>query len=140
MSYRVPKTRRTKPCRFRNLIPIEVQELTNGCGGKGGWFKGPGDLFCRACKHHDFNYWLGGTEDDRLKADWQFYIHMCEEAASHRSWWTKTRKKALAWIYYRAVRHFGSRYFVYNPKQDAWTRLESEMSDAGYRPDEAYFE
>jgi hypothetical protein len=62
--------------RFRDLEPEERALICNGCGGKGHWFNPPDWLFKASCDHHDFNYWLGHTEEDRRRADWQFYVAM----------------------------------------------------------------
>lgn len=100
------------------MITLSYSELTdkqkslvcNGCGGKGGLVKPPNFLFKASCNQHDFYYWRGGTEEDRLKADKAFYEAMLVDV-SNAEWYNKVQYKAIAYIYYKAVRRFGAKYF-----------------------------
>lgn len=94
----------------------EVGEL-NGCGGKGSYIPIPDWIFTASCDHHDFNYWIGGTEDDRAEADWQFYQAMLEDANSQTSWWKRGWYRWWAYVYYKAVRSFSSSYFYYGEER-----------------------
>ncbi len=101
--------------RFLELTPEIIAALhdvgeLNGCGGKGGWLNSPEWLFTASCDHHDFNYWLGGDEQARKEADWQFYQAMLFDA-SKASWWKRPWYYLMAWSYYRAVRWFAGSYF-----------------------------
>jgi len=70
------------------------------------------EFFCHAsCDHHDFNYWLGCTEEDRKKADDQFYTEMQRDATGN-PW-----RQMVAWLYYQFVRRFGVAYFHYADKE-----------------------
>ncbi len=123
--------------RYRNLTDEEKNAITNGCGAKGGFISVPNFIFRASCRHHDFNYWLGNTEDDRRKADRQFYEAMKRDAAMVRSFWKRLYYRAWAWIYYKAVTHFGVRYFNYADQQKTWEDLYEEM-DEGYDEGDQY--
>jgi len=102
--------------RFRHLTETQKQFICNGCKGKGSWFDPPDFIFTDSCNHHDFNYWLGGSEGDRMKADWQFYQSMLE-AANKSSWYKRYWYKTLAWVYYQSVRLFATNYFHFAKSQ-----------------------
>lgn len=117
-------------CRWWSLSDRERAALGNGCGSKGGWFDPPDYLFTASCCHHDFNYWLGGSEADRAKADRQFLVAMLIDA-SRAPWWARWWLRGAAWRYYLAVRWFGARHFNYRrpeSNQETWSRLERAMS------------
>jgi len=98
--------------KFRHLTQKELGFISNGCGSKGGWIKVPNFIFKASCDHHDINYWIGGTESDRIKADWQFYEAMIEDANSY-GWYCRFWYRWWAWVYYQAVRRLGYKYFYY---------------------------
>ena len=66
--------------RFADLTESQKAFICNGCGPKGGWVPVPDFLFHASCDHHDFNYWLGCTEQDRRKADHEFLTEMLKDA------------------------------------------------------------
>jgi len=103
--------------RYRDLTEEQKAIICNGCGPKGGWVPVP-EFFCHAsCDHHDFNYWLGYREEDRLKADRQFYTEMRKDAG-----WNPW-KLSVALTYYLAVRVFGKSFFHYAKKERDVTDL-----------------
>jgi hypothetical protein len=106
--------------RFRNLTEKQKALICNGCGPKGGWVPVPEFCFHASCDHHDFNYWLGHTILDRLKADLQFYKEMRRDAGWHPG------KLALALSYFLAVRAFGAVCFHYAEKE----RDEADLAAA----------
>lgn len=118
--------RKEQPLRWRNLLPEERRAITNGCGGKGGWFNPPDYLFTASCDHHDFNYWLGGTQEDRREADEQFYEAMRFDA-SLAPLWQRWWLYGAAWRYYVAVRWFGKKYF-HEGRERTWEDLEEALS------------
>jgi len=100
--------------RWGHLTPEHVdamkkRKILNGCGGKGAWVNAPDFLFEASCWHHDFNYWVGGDEADRLKADWEFYQAMLRDVDRFASWWNGWWYRSVAWTYYQAVRRFAGR-------------------------------
>lgn len=84
----------------------------NGCGGKGGWVDPPEFVFHDSCNDHDISYSVGGTEADRKNADEAFYREM-KRAAAKAPWYAMTFLYSQAWIYYKAVRLFGGKFFNY---------------------------
>lgn len=130
MTYHVPPDRR-RACRWRNLTFDEQTVLSNGCGGKGGWLNPPDLRFEASCDQHDFNYWTGGSDADRLKADRQFYVAMLKDANT-ASWATRWLARLAAWSYFKAVRLFGDKHFHHGNRVTPWIDVEVEMEKAGY--------
>ena len=99
--------------KYKDLTKEEKDRICNGCGAKGGRIKPPLAIFFNAsCNHHDYGYWLGGTEEDRLKCDKKLYDALLLDCS------LLPRKKYLLYrlwskLYYYAVRAFGSKYFNY---------------------------
>ena len=103
--------------RYRDLSTGEKEFICNGCGPKGGFIPVP-EFFCHAsCDHHDFNYWIGYTEYDRQKADWEFYTAMRKDAGKNPI------KQLVALAYYAAVRKFGAACFHYGDRERDWKDL-----------------
>jgi len=115
--------------RFRDLTPEQIDLICNGCGGKGHWLDPPDWLFTASCNHHDFNYWLGCTEENRKEADRQFYEAMLADAAAADSWWKRTWCKVMAFIYYKAVRLFAKDYFYYGPEERTLEDLQESLEE-----------
>lgn len=91
-----------------------------GCGegSKGVWLDVPEFVFHDDCCLHDYLYNLGGTEADRKEADLIFYQAMKRSAIKHGDDLGLLPLDRLsylfaAWVYYRAVRLFGKRFFNY---------------------------
>ena len=108
--------------RYVDLTEPEKTAIVNGCGPKGGNIPVPEFIFTASCDHHDFNYWLGCMEEDRHKADKQFYNAMkedCDALKNHRALGRIMyfRYRVWSWLYYKAVRHFGNHYFHYADKE-----------------------
>ena len=96
--------------RYGDLNQQQKNHICNGCGPKGGWFNPPGWIFTASCDHHDFNYWLRGTETDRCIADTQFYEAMKVDAGNLK-YYRRALGYLVAWFYYITVRVFGRRVF-----------------------------
>lgn len=63
--------------KYEDLTQEQKELICNGCGGKGGYFKPPHNkLFVEDCNRHDFDYHVGCTWLDRLKADWELRKNM----------------------------------------------------------------
>lgn len=115
--------------RYRDLTEDQENYICNGCKGKGHWFDPPEFLFTASCNHHDFNYWIGHTEEDRKKADWEFYQAMLDDA-NEAPWWKRWWYRLLAYAYYKAVRLFAKDYFYYGPAEKTLEDLEKEIANA----------
>lgn len=127
-----------KKLRWRNLNENEKtfarMHLMNGCGPTGviGWAV-PEFNFTESCNHHDMNYWLGGKEEDRKKADEQFYEAM-KDAVSKLPWWLRPANYALAFFYYMNVSLLGKNFFTYSEKEKTWGDFYYLMESHGYKP------
>lgn len=108
--------------RWGHLCEFERGLVSNGCGGKGGIINPPDFNFEASCDQHDFNYWLGGDDSDRAKADGQFLDAMLRDAKL-LSWWRRPIHIGLAYSYWAAVRLSGGRFFNYGPKK-SWKDIE----------------
>lgn len=101
---------------FEQLTPSQRAQFCNGCGGKGGlarplhWWGLEAD-----CDRHDWAYTLGGTEEDRLKADNALREAILARCAT-APWWKRWYYRAQAYDYYKAVREFGKPFFSFREK------------------------
>lgn len=77
-------------------------------------------MFHEDCDHHDFNYWLGGDEWARKRADREFLESMLRSAGNNHEYQT------LAITYWMAVRLFGSVCFHYAAEE----RNENDLAFA----------
>lgn len=102
--------------KYKEWTTQEIFEYTNGCGGKGSFIPVPQFIFRASCNHHDINYLLGGCEKDRLKSDVQFYEMMLLDCNNH-PFLFKYFYKFWAYVYYKAVRICGKKYFNYIDKK-----------------------
>ena len=105
--------RRTR-IRYKNLTDKQKLHICNGCGSKGSIIPVPNFIFEACCNHHDFQYWLGCTEEQRKKADQQFLVEMLVDAVRSKR---KVFYSSWAVIYYTAVRLRGKKHFYYAPIQ-----------------------
>lgn len=115
--------------KYSDLTLEQKQSICNGCGSKGGIINPPEFLFHASCNHHDFKYWQGCTEEDRLKADKEFYEAMKVDVSNAR-WFLKPYYHAWAYIYYKAVQLKGKKAFYYGPKKKYLVDLELEVQNA----------
>lgn len=109
--------------RYRDLSETEKRFICNGCGPKGRFVPVP-EFFCHAsCDHHDFNYWIGYREEDRQRADSEFYKAMRKDAGKNPI------RHAIALTYYLAVRTFGATCFHYGDRERDWRDLVELMME-----------
>jgi hypothetical protein len=89
---------------------VPADFVSDGCTAAPNWMLATGCLLC-ACRVHDWRYFVGGDEEARLDAD----LQLREDIAGSRGFGltAKWRARAVAEIYYQAVRVFGSRHFRY---------------------------
>jgi hypothetical protein len=63
--------------RYEDLTLKEKARICNGCGGKGGFITPPhADLFKEECNNHDYDYHVGGSLWDKIKADFKLRLNM----------------------------------------------------------------
>jgi len=104
-----------KKAQWSQLTPEEKRGFGNGCGPDFfpecltnllfGWF------FNASCRHHDFNYERGGTEQDRRDADNGLYKAMRLDAERLKS----KRLALIAKLFYLLTCLFGWAFFTYGP-------------------------
>jgi len=98
---------------YEDLTPKQKAEICNGCGGKGSWVTPPNAIFFEAsCNHHDYGYYKGCTDADRLDCDEKFYEAMVRDC-NKLSTLEYMRYRPWAWLYYKAVRMHGAKYFYF---------------------------
>ena len=123
---------------YKNLSHLERRVICNGCGRKSGFIPVPEFKFTASCNQHDFNYWLGGSEADRLKADYQFYVAMkhdatYDEEGNKRNFLVRRYYLTWAYIYYKAVRTCGGNKklggFNYRDVPRTWKDLDNEVQE-----------
>jgi hypothetical protein len=102
--------------RYRQLTKQHKELICNGCGGKGGWFNPPEFLFNASCNQHDFYYWRGGCEKDRLEADVKFFDLMITDV-KRAKWYNMPFYYLTVLVYFKAVRIVGSKFFQYRDAQ-----------------------
>jgi len=83
-------------------------DLINGCGS--GYADVPDFMWEEDCDEHDFDYTVGGTEDDRQDAEWRFHVRMILRIDEVYSYWNPMRffARLTAWSYYRGVKALGA--------------------------------
>ncbi len=112
--------------KYSDLTELQKRHIANGCGGKGSSIPVPDFRFKASCNHHDFYYWRGMMEKDRIAADVKFFELMLEDTLEY-PFMLRWRYKAWAYAYYRAVRWFGKGYFSYRKGYKTMEDLEREM-------------
>lgn len=104
---------------YKLLTPEQKKEICNGCGGKGSWVKPPLSVFYdTSCNHHDYGYWCGACEEDRLKDDTKLREMMRKDCA-RLPWYKQALYRPWCLFYYQAVRAKGDNYFYWG-KEKRW--------------------
>jgi hypothetical protein len=120
--------------RWATMSQQERSFLSNGCGpdvlGKFGNKYLPDWIQFESCNRHDVNYAIGCTEADRVKADKQFLVQMLKEAWAG-SWLSMIPRIAQAFLYWRLVSRFGSKFFYYADKELTRSQLYEMINEAG---------
>lgn len=88
--------------------------IINGCGPSSWRGMPPSFFFTASCNEHDFNYLVGGTEEDRRWYDRGFYTAMLKDTY-RLPWWKRPVARFLAWRMYQLVRWFGAKHFNHRP-------------------------
>ena len=112
--------------KYSQLTTEQKKYICNGCGSKGAFIKVPNFLFLASCNQHDFYYWLGKSEEDRVKANDSFYKWMREDIAT-AVWYKKPYYYIWAYAYYKAVVIEGKKYFNYGSRYKTMDDLIQEM-------------
>lgn len=65
---------------FSDLTAEQQATYGNGCGLSARFLNVPDFIFTASCRHHDFNYERGGHIGYKIKADWDFFARMLDDA------------------------------------------------------------
>ena len=101
---------------YTDICEEKIELLFNGCGTKKFKLNVPEFVFHESCLKHDFYYWRGGKEKDRVKADKEFYKDMKMDL-KFSPWYKRPFYRIVAWVYYIAVRLAGRLSFKYGAKK-----------------------
>lgn len=107
---------------YRDLTDEEKAIICNGCGPKARFLTVPEFFLHEICDHHDFNYWIGCTWRDRLRADNQLL------AAAWKIAGGDPVKRFVALTYYVFVRLFGAFCFHYATRERDEKDLVAEVN------------
>lgn len=91
------------------------RKITNGCGPAwlGGWVPdGPDRQWLCPCNTHDTDYYKGGSELDRWRADWRL-LTSCLKRLRFVAWYKRPFGVIWALYYYIMVLLFGWMQFNY---------------------------
>ena len=104
--------------KFEDLSEEQIICLWNGVGSDTIPIKPFQLVFGKASIKHDFEYYCGGEESDRLKADKEF-LYNCLTAAGSNLYY-----KFMAYVYYYALRLLGNKgAFEFGPKAETWEEI-----------------
>lgn len=105
------------PNSFKLASKEELEEVCNGCGASGSWFRPPktiyGTLIVYACHIHDWMYNFGKTIEDKDEADRTMKNNMSRLIdRDSKLWYKPTRlQHCRANAYYAVVRDHGGPAF-----------------------------
>jgi len=109
---------------FEDLTKEELEFISNGCGGP---FPVPAFVFEGDCDRHDFDYYVGCTEEDRLEADLR-YFRLMRDSANKAKWWKRPWYHAMAIKYFLFVRHAGYPFFYRADRKKTYEDVREEMA------------
>lgn len=105
------------PKEYWALSEDERKCIGNGCGTKGicGWIA-PDTIWgldiTEACNIHDFMYYTGETEEDKIEADQTFLNNMLRLIEENTKWnWLKKLRARRAQTYFYFVDEYGGPAF-----------------------------
>ena len=96
-------------------VPEDIKDLiSNGCGAADSFFVPPHAIFFETCcAHHDYGYWVGGTETDRKRCDIKLREAMIKDC-NNLPWYKQLRYRPWCEFYYWGVRVSGSSSFRFD--------------------------
>ena len=104
------------PDSYKTTPREEIDKVVNGCG-PGNWKldfvpdKLRGNNFTEACNIHDWRYYLGGNELDRLQADVELLSNMLLICGKECGTCLDAGDVLICFEYFTAVRKFGAKHF-----------------------------
>lgn len=105
--------------RYEELEDSHRALLFNGCGPTPvrsrwwTWVPIPDLCFTECCNRHDFDYLVGGLDDDARRAADQRFLDCMLLVAAKQPWYWRWFYQRAAWIYFHAVDSFGGEHYVY---------------------------
>jgi hypothetical protein len=117
---------------FTDLSEYDKKYICNGCGPKKCKHKFPDYIFTTACNFHDFRYWRGGNELDRINADLYLLLDMINAILFTRNLGIIQGIYYFIWatVYYLSCLIGGWGFFLYG-KRKTFSDLPSVKD--GYR-------
>ncbi len=105
---------------YFSLSAEEKAAICNGIGADSGLtVHFPDTIWGLDCKEagdrHDYDYEIGGTEEDRAIAD-AVFLHNCRTLIRKGSWWLRWPRERRAVSYYLALRVGGKKYYNFTTK------------------------
>ena len=109
--------------------------IWNGVGSRDFSVTPPQLIFRGPSAYHDFAYWLGGTEEDRNKADKQFLIDELDQVRREKHITQKPFYFMMAYVYYLGLAAIGKKAFEYGGPRTNWEEYKSyyEKRQAEYK-------
>ena len=109
---------------FEDVPKDILKKISNGCGGAGSWIVPPHAIFFETCcDHHDYGYWVGGTEIRRKECDKKLYQAMLKDCEK-LPWYKKIKYRPWCELYYLSVRFLGDNYFYYGMPR--WPKIKGD--------------
>lgn len=101
------------PKGFLNLSPEIKKEVCNGAGARDG-IKVPNTMYGLDLKEvfdiHDFDYWIGGNEQDKRTADMRMLSNLMK-MINNKGGCLRKLRRYRATSYYSAVADYGKKAF-----------------------------
>lgn len=115
--------------KFEDLTKEQLDYFCNGVGSAH-FPINPHDLIFKSpSKRHDFLYWLGGTDEDRILADEIFYLESLLEIGKQK--WIPCRLFyfSVLELYMMFLRPLGKYAFEYGSKRESWDELKKFIDE-----------
>lgn len=101
---------------YMELSDVERFMICNGCGAANSKFDFVPDTIYglsvrEACYRHDYAYYIGRSEEDRLAADRQFLNNLLTIIELNSNFIMRPLRRRRALKYYEAVREMGAKAF-----------------------------
>jgi hypothetical protein len=110
--------------RFRDLTPEQLAFVWNGFGSQQFSYNPPSFCFLDASKFHDFGYYRGGNELDRLAIEFRFLKECLNACVSSKE---NYKYIPIAFIYFIILLFVGPFVFEYGKKADSWELIEGRV-------------
>ena len=96
--------------------------ISGSCGSEKAWFDFVPDNFIgveivEPCRIHDYDYTVGGTKKDKLKADRRFRKNLRVCVLNDTNLIFRDTNLALCEVYYKMVRKYGSSSFNFHTEE-----------------------